>query len=100
MLENLTITIWKSTGKLGTMKCSESGWSNDFISLLLLVRSIFISLIWPGKKEVIVISLSNTTLAESMPLVTWFYSNWTHYVLTNLQHPGSFLLKCQEDESE
>lgn len=51
MLENLIITIRESTGKLGTMKCGESGWSNDFISLLLLVRSISICLIWPGEKK-------------------------------------------------
>lgn len=36
----MTATICEPTGRLTTGKCSESKWSNDFISLLLLVRSI------------------------------------------------------------
>ena len=36
----MTATICESTGKLGTVKCSESKWSNDFIGFILLVRSI------------------------------------------------------------
>lgn len=69
MEEDLTATIGEPTGRLTTGKCSESKWSNDFISLLLLVRSITLGffMIVEKKNKVIITSLSRQGLMELVP---------------------------------
>lgn len=64
----MTATICEPTGRLTTGKCSESKWSNDFISLLLLVRSItFVFFMIREKNKVIIIRLSRQGLVELVP---------------------------------